>query len=67
MGIWLRLRCGIVSERIPKVKVTGVVKDCQGVEVRMLYFGDVAEKVVLENAEECLLRVDAIEGYNDAY
>ena len=33
----------------------------------MLYFGDVAEKVVLENAEECLLRVDAIEGYNDAY
>ena len=56
-----------MSESTPKLKVTGVVRDRQGVEVRILFFGDVAEKVVLMNAEECVLWVDPIEGHNDAY
>ena len=51
-------RCGTVSESTPKLKVTGVVRDRKGVEVRILFFGEVAEKVVLMTAEECVVWVE---------
>ena len=51
-------RCGTVSESTPKLKVTGVVRDRKGVEVRIFFFGEVAEKVVLMNAEECVVWVE---------
>ena len=47
-----------MSESTPKLKVTGVVRDRKGVEVRILFFGEVAEKVVLMNAEACVVWVE---------
>ena len=60
-GIWmlmLRMRYGIVSESMPKLKVTGVVRDGKGGEMRILFFGEVAEKVVLMTVEECVVWVE---------
>ena len=45
-------RCGSVTDSVPKLKVTGVFKDGEGGEMRVYFFGDVAEKAVRMTVEE---------------